>query len=122
MSSTTPRAGATSVKPMDTNPCPHEAFVLVQAHALQSIARLVSERGACWKENKGGKGNARRSCSVARRAKEGVPQGTREQGPEGSEGVSHGDIQRRHLLGQDNPKYQGPERCLECQQMNEEGR
>lgn len=58
----------------------------------------MSERGECQKENKGGKGSVGGS-SLARGAKDGVPPGICEQGLEGSEGVSQGDIQRRPLPG-----------------------
>lgn len=38
--------------------CPPETFIVVQAYALQSIARYVLERGVCWKKGEGGKGSA----------------------------------------------------------------
>jgi len=50
----------------------------------------------------------RGAAGVDRGAKEGLPQGTCEQGLEGSEGVSHGDIQRRHLPGRGKHKCKGP--------------
>lgn len=62
-------------EPTDKNPCPHEAFILVQTRTLKSIVKYVLDRDVCKKKNEGEKGRVRGSCSFSKKSQGRYPWG-----------------------------------------------